>query len=205
MPVSEEAVADIGGVKIVAGDRSIRADRIAKRPLAGTSAGAGSVKGAEGAVPIAQETMADICRIDIITRDRSVRSDDERTKRKRPLERARSRSWGVENGDRAPFCPNIPVHGIRRIEEKASNGSARVDGIGPRPLPGRGARTRRTEERKRTLIRPDEAMADVVGVAAIANHRPGRSDIETVSALENTGARPRGIKGGDRLPRGGKG
>ena len=79
------------------------------------------------------------------------------------------------------------------------NRPTRVDGVGPCPLAGSRARTRRVEDGETAILGPDETVPRIVRITDVSYDCPGRVDVEGIRALKGTRARTRRVKGGNGL------
>ena len=75
------------------------------------------------------------------------------------------------------------------------------DGVGPRPLAGGCARTRRVEDGETAILGPDETVPHIVRVTAESYDCPRRVDVGGIGALKGARARTRRVKGGNGLRR----
>ena len=60
----------------------------------------------------------------------------------------------------------------------------RVNGVGPRPLAGARARTRRVEDGETAMLGPDETVPHIVRVTAESYDCPRRADVSGIGALK---------------------
>src|SRR4029077_20019729 len=75
----------------------------------------------------------------------------------------------------------------------------RIDGVGPRPQAGARTRTRRIEDGKTAILRPDETVPHIGRVTAESYDCPRRVDVGGIGALKRARARTRRVKGGNAL------
>ena len=70
------------------------------------------------------------------------------------------------------------------VTEESRNSPTRVDGVGPRPLAGARARTRRVEDGETAILGPDETVPHIVRVTAESYDCPRRVDVGGIGALK---------------------
>jgi hypothetical protein len=91
------------------------------------------------------------------------------------------------------------VEHIACVTEESRNSPTRVDGVGPRPLAGARARTRRVEDGESAILGSDETVPHIVRVRAESYDCPRRVDVGGIGALKGARARTRCVKCGNGL------
>ena len=81
------------------------------------------------------------------------------------------------------------------------NRPTRVDAVGPCPLAGTRARTRRVVDSETAILGPDETVPHLVRVTDESYGCPRRVDVQGIGALQGPRARTRRVKGGNGLRR----
>jgi len=81
------------------------------------------------------------------------------------------------------------------------NRPTRVDAVGPCPLAGSRARTRRVVDGETAILGPDETVPHIVRVTAESYGCPRRVDVQGIGALQGPRAGTRRVKGGNGLRR----
>ena len=64
------------------------------------------------------------------------------------------------------------------IRKEPGNRPTRVDGVGPCPLAGTRARTRRIEDGETAMLGPDESVAHIAGITAESHDCPIGGDVQ---------------------------